>query len=165
VPPPSPIEFGGILSLIYSEGNESINYKRVRYFAVRLKEGMVLNVEIRFVVAGQELSLSSFAEALVREVRQLVREEMNRTLAQPTKSPMSTQNLDSKVPPQAVSVREAARLLSISPRTVDKYIALKVIRHVRVGRRVLIPMRSLNEIVSTGIPSSRRAKMNGEKLG
>jgi len=52
---------------------------------------------------------------------------------------------------QAVSVREAARLLSISLRAVDKYIALKAILTVRVGRRVLIRMKSVNEIVSKGI--------------
>ena len=118
----------------------------------------MLNVEVRFVVAGQEVSLGSFAEAVVREVRQSVREEITRTLGQPTGNPALSQKLDSKLPPQAVSVREAARLLSISPRTIDKYIALKVIRHVRVGRRVLIPMKTLNEVLSTGIPSRRIAK-------
>jgi excisionase family DNA binding protein len=122
----------------------------------------MVNVEVRFVIAGQEVALGSFAEAVVREVCQSVREEISRTLGQPTGSPAFSQKLDSKLPLQAVSVREAARLLSISPRTVDKYIALKVIRHVRIGRRVLIPMKSLNEVVSTGIPSSRNSKSTGE---
>ncbi len=87
----------------------------------------MLNVEARFIVAGQEVSPGSFAEVVVRKVRQSVREEISRTLGQPIRNSALTQSLDSKVPPQAVSVREVARLMSISPRTVEKYIALKVI--------------------------------------
>jgi excisionase family DNA binding protein len=50
-----------------------------------------------------------------------------------------------------VSKREAARLLGVCERTVDNYIALKSIRSIRVGKRVLIPMGSLHEVVSKGI--------------
>jgi hypothetical protein len=46
----------------------------------------MVNIEIRFVVAGQEVSLGSFAEAVVREVRQSVREEISRTLGQHTRN-------------------------------------------------------------------------------
>jgi excisionase family DNA binding protein len=59
-------------------------------------------------------------------------------------------------PPLAVSKREAARLLGISVRTVDHYIALKVIQCVRLGKRVLIPMKALNALLSRGAPALRR---------
>src|SRR6267143_5142623 len=39
----------------------------------------MLSVEIRFVVQGKEVSLYSFVEAIVREVRASVREEISRT--------------------------------------------------------------------------------------
>jgi len=35
---------------------------------------------------------------------------------------------------------------------LGKYVALKIIRTVRVGRRVLIPMKSVTEVVTKGIP-------------
>jgi excisionase family DNA binding protein len=110
----------------------------------------VLNVEIRFVIEGQEVSLDSFAQAVVREVRASIRDELNRNLTrQETLSGQA--RIGAEPSRQAVSVREAARLLSISPRTIHNYIAFKAIRTIRIGRRVLIPMKSVNEISSKGI--------------
>ena len=112
----------------------------------------MLNVEIRFVMQGKEVSVDSFLETIVREVRASVREEISRTFPKREEQDFdSPRRIDSEMPRQAVSIREAARLLSISPRTVHNYIALKVIRTVRVGRRVLIPMKSVSEIVLRGI--------------
>ncbi len=100
----------------------------------------MLSVEIRFLMQGREVSVDSFLEAIVREVRASVREEIGRTLPkQEQQGSDSPRKVDSEIPRQAVSVREAARLLSISPRTVQNYIGLKAIRTVRVGRRVLVP--------------------------
>jgi excisionase family DNA binding protein len=126
----------------------------------------MLNFEIRFLMQGKEVSVDSFVEAIVREVRASVREEISRTLSKhEQQGPDSSQRVKSELPRQAVSIREAARLLSISPRTVDKYVALKVIRTVRVGRRVLVPMKSVNEVVARGIPSKRNGKPTGERSG
>jgi excisionase family DNA binding protein len=50
-----------------------------------------------------------------------------------------------------VSKREAARLLGVCERTMENYVASKAIRSIRVRKRVLIPMRSLHEVVSKGI--------------
>lgn len=112
----------------------------------------MLNVEIRFIIDGHEVSLDSFAQTIVREVRTSVREEFNRNFTKEENLNCQLPHKSgSETPRQAVSVREAARLLSISPRTVDKYVALKVIPTFRIGRRVLIPMKNVNEIVSKGI--------------
>ena len=43
----------------------------------------------------------------------------------------------------AVSIREAATLLSVSPRLVRHYIRLKTLQARKIGRRTVIPMRSL----------------------
>jgi len=112
------------------------------------------------------MSLDSFVEALMREVRASVREEISRTLPKHEQQVSdSRRRVDSETPRQAVSLREAARLLSISVRTVDKYVALKVIRTVRVGRRVLVPMRSVNEVVARGIPWRHAQKSTGGQDG
>jgi excisionase family DNA binding protein len=117
-------------------------------------------------VASKEVSVDSFVEAIVREVRASVREEISRTLPKHEQQGFdSPWRVGSEMPRQAVSIREAARLLSISLRTVGKYIALKVIRTVRVGRRVLVPVKSVNEIVTRGIPWRRNQKSTGEQSG
>jgi len=116
------------------------------------EEEIMLNVEIRFIIDGNEVSLDSFAQIIVQEVRASVREEFNRNLTkQENFNSRPLPGISSETSRQAVSVREAARLLSISTRTVDKYVALKAIPTISVGRRVLIPMKSVNEIVSKGI--------------
>lgn len=49
--------------------------------------------------------------------------------------------------PIAVSVAEAAALLSLSQRSIRRYCAKGRIRTVRVGRRVLVPLESLHRLV------------------
>jgi excisionase family DNA binding protein len=116
----------------------------------------MINAEIRIIVDGHEVSPDAFAQCVVREVRTAVREEIRQNLGNDqNRSDHSNQAANRETPRQAVSIREAARLLSISPRTVDKYVALKVIRTFRIGRRVLIPMNTVGEIVSKGIPLRR----------
>jgi len=124
----------------------------------------MLNVEIRFVMQGKEVSVDSFVETIVRAVRASVREEISRTF--PTHEQHgsdSPRRVDSEMRRQAVSVREAARLLSISPRTIHNYIASNAIRTVRVGRRVLVPIKSANEVVARGIPWRRNQNPSGEQ--
>jgi excisionase family DNA binding protein len=53
------------------------------------------------------------------------------------------------VEPLAVDVQEAARLISLSPRTIRRYIQLGRLRGVRIGRRVLVPLESLKALLHT----------------
>jgi hypothetical protein len=94
----------------------------------------MLSAEIRFLMQGKEVSVDSFVGAIVREVRASVREEIGRPFPkQEQQGSDSPRKVNSEIPSQSVSIREAARLLSISPRTVDKYVALKGIRTVRLS--------------------------------
>jgi excisionase family DNA binding protein len=52
-----------------------------------------------------------------------------------------------------LSKRESARLLSVSVRTVDNLIAQKRLLVRRVGRRVLIPRRALEEFARRDHPT------------
>jgi excisionase family DNA binding protein len=123
---------------------------------VRLYPEKVRRFNDGIVVEGQEVSLDSFTQAIMREVRAAIRDELNRNLTkQETLNSQPSPRIGPEPSRQAVSIREAARLLSISPRTVDKYVALKVIPVIRIGRRVLIPMKSVNEILSRGISRRR----------
>jgi excisionase family DNA binding protein len=54
------------------------------------------------------------------------------------------------VEPLAVDIKEAARLTSLSVRTIRRYIKDSRIRAVRVGHRVIVPLDSLRDLVSPG---------------
>lgn len=47
----------------------------------------------------------------------------------------------------AVSKREAARLLSLAPRTLDRRLADGSIRAIRIGGRVVVPVAELERLV------------------
>ncbi len=53
----------------------------------------------------------------------------------------------------AVDVREAGRLLSISPYTVRSYIRSGRIRAVKVGARVIVPVEEIHRVAREGIPN------------
>lgn len=60
--------------------------------------------------------------------------------------------------PLAVDVREAARLTSLSVRTIRRYIKDSRIRVVRVGHRVIVPLDSLRDLVSPALATSAQEK-------
>jgi excisionase family DNA binding protein len=53
----------------------------------------------------------------------------------------------------ALSQREAARMLGVSPRTVDGLIALQRLPVRRLGRRVLIPRNGLQNLLRADQPT------------
>ncbi len=58
-----------------------------------------------------------------------------------------------------LTVEDAAQVLGISPWTVRRYISVKRIRPVRIGRRVLLEQREVRRIIEEG----RREPRNGSK--
>ena len=50
--------------------------------------------------------------------------------------------------PLAVDIREAGRLTSLSPRTIRRHIKSGRIRGVRLGSRLLVPMRALRNLIN-----------------
>ncbi len=47
----------------------------------------------------------------------------------------------------AVSTKEAGELIGLSQRTIRRYITAKRIRAVRAGRRICVPLTSLEEFL------------------
>jgi excisionase family DNA binding protein len=68
---------------------------------------------------------------------------------------MNTQTaiLDRAPEAVAVSKSEAAQLLGVSVRTIDRLIALKELPVRRLGRRVLIPRNSLQNLLRSDHPT------------
>lgn len=55
--------------------------------------------------------------------------------------------------PLAVDTREAARLLSVSTRTIQNYISAKLLPARKLGRRTVISVRALEAFLQTDQPS------------
>ncbi len=53
----------------------------------------------------------------------------------------------------AVDTREAARLLSVSPRTLQNYIAAKLLPARKIGRRTVIPVKALEGFLKRDQPT------------
>jgi excisionase family DNA binding protein len=58
----------------------------------------------------------------------------------------------------AVGIKEAAKNLGISPDTLRRHIARGSIRAVRFGRRILIPVEALEEVLAGESEKEARAK-------
>ena len=57
--------------------------------------------------------------------------------------------------PLAVDIAEAARLLSLSPRTIRRHIRSGHIQAVYVGRRVLVPIDALRKTLTEAAHEKR----------
>jgi excisionase family DNA binding protein len=64
-------------------------------------------------------------------------------------------------PKLAVSVREAAAMLSVSRRTIENFIAAKKLTARKLGRRTLIPVKALEALLRTDQPSPIRPTSRG----
>jgi excisionase family DNA binding protein len=64
--------------------------------------------------------------------------------------------MESKNEKLAVDVREAAHLLSVSPRTIQNYIRVKVLPARKIGRRTVITVRALENFLRTDKASPGR---------
>jgi excisionase family DNA binding protein len=65
----------------------------------------------------------------------------------------------------AVGIREAAAMLSISPRSVQKLIRLKTLEARKIGRRTLIPVCALEALLRKDQPSALSQQMGVARLG
>ena len=65
---------------------------------------------------------------------------------------MSNTNIE----PLAVSINEAGKMLSISRSSIYRYIYAGNIRPVQLGRRQVIPVSQLKEILDSGVSEGER---------
>ena len=96
----------------------------------------------------QVLSLDEAVTSFLDAFRVVVRQEIERVIASGANS-QSGKNLEPNRP-VALSKVKAAQALGVSVRTIDNCIAQKGIRVVRIGRRVLVPMHSIEAALKHG---------------
>jgi excisionase family DNA binding protein len=105
----------------------------------------------RQVFSLDELT-KSFLEAIQRVVRQEVeRVLVSRTIPSPQHPKASEPNR-----PVALSKAKAAQALGVSVRTIDNCISQQKIRVLRIGRRVLVPMNSIEAVLRRGALETNR---------
>ena len=64
--------------------------------------------------------------------------------------------------PLAVDVKRAAEMLSISPRSIQNYLRLKIIRGRKLGRRTVIPVSELARLLRSDQPSPTPPKKRNQ---
>lgn len=65
----------------------------------------------------------------------------------------------------AVSTRDAARMLSVSRRTIQSYVTANVLRARKIGRRTVILIRDLEIFLRTDHAPPRASGVGSEKRG
>lgn len=111
---------------------------------------MAVKFILEFNEHRQIFTLEELFKPLLEAVRTTVRQEVERSFSsrplpstQPVKESESTR-------PVALSKVKAAQALGVSVRTIDNCIAQKRIRVMRIGRRVLVPMDSIQAALKNG---------------
>jgi excisionase family DNA binding protein len=107
----------------------------------------VFSIELTFRIDGREVTSERFALLFVK---QALREAINDVLSGLASAGSLVSRPSPPTPqlrsePRAVSVKEAARLLGLSPRTVQNLIGERKLACARFGKRVLIPMKAIDE--------------------
>lgn len=104
----------------------------------------------------QILSLDELGDAFLQAIQTAVRQEIQRIFpcgSTPTPSEGKKSEL---VRPVALSKAKAAQTLGVSIRTLDYCIAQRKIRVLRIARRVLVPMNSIEAVLKRGVLETPR---------
>ncbi|MBZ5721957.1 MAG: helix-turn-helix domain-containing protein [Acidobacteriia bacterium] len=115
----------------------------------------MFSVQVKFKVGDREVPLERFAALFFKEVLRLTQEETRPKptpeLHKPVVVPPAIHGQARKeLEPRAVGLAEASRLLGVSQHTVRKHVRQQIIPSVRIGRRVLIPMQTINDLTMKG---------------
>lgn len=123
-----------------------------------------MTVKFIIEVNGQRqvFSLDEFAKSVLETIRTTIRQELER-LHSPWATPAKPPAQESEVSrPVALSKAQAAQALGVSVRTIDNCIAQQKIRVLRIGRRVLVPMNSIEAALKRGALETHPGKRNSD---
>lgn len=124
---------------------------------------MALKFIIEFNERRQIFTLDEFTKPFLEAVRNAVRQEVEWALSsRPVPNLAPLKELDPNRP-VALSKARAAQALGVSVRTIDNCIAQQRIRVLRIGRRVLVPMDSIQPLSRT--VRSKRAPAHDSDAG
>jgi excisionase family DNA binding protein len=107
-------------------------------------------MELVFKVDGRTVELDELAEALLARAVKVQRSEIKAMREPEMPARVSIAEKGPGEQPRAVGIVRAAELLSLSKHTIRKYVANGRLHSVRAGRRILIPMATLERFLREG---------------
>ncbi len=117
----------------------------------------MLTVELKFKEGEREMSFDRLADAFALKIAVALREHLLKdTPIQRDEEQLITKNGTTPQPPKAVNITDAAMLLCISPVTLRLYATEGRIRVTHIGRRVVVPMESIEKVLREGVASRRQ---------
>jgi excisionase family DNA binding protein len=111
----------------------------------------MLSIELRLLSNGRQISIEDFADLVAAKVAGHVTLELKQHLEPPR---ITQANPKATV----ASVRDATQLLGLSRSTLWKLIKEKRLETVRLGRRTLVRIESIQRVLTDGIPEERQAR-------
>jgi excisionase family DNA binding protein len=105
----------------------------------------------------QVSSLDDLAKSLLEAIRTTVRQEVERCLSAGAVPTLQQPKNVEAIRPVALSKAKAAQALGVSVRTLDYCIAQNKIRVLRIGRRVLVPISSIEAVSKRSALDTRPA--------
>lgn len=113
----------------------------------------MFTVELRFKENGREVSFDWIVDEFAAKFAGVLKELNTARKEEGLPGAKELPHVEcERLTPKAVSINEAARLLGIRPSTLRVRVKEGRIRIVRIGRRVLVPMESIDRVVREGIP-------------
>lgn len=121
----------------------------------------MFDIEVKFKVGGREVPPERFMALFFREC---LGDTLNEVMTQLKSATVPVQPLAAPAPVaipteerRVVSVREAAQLLGVSPDTIRAWTGQRRIPFVHLGRRVVIPMEAIDDLLLRGlVPAKER---------
>src|SRR5882762_6378529 len=117
---------------------------------------MTLKLILELNGRRQVLSLDELAESFLAAVQTAVREELQQVLPSDSGPTPPQEKKSEAVRPVALSKAKAAQALGVSVRTLDYRISQRKIPVLRIGRRVLVPMHSIETVLKRGVLENPR---------
>jgi excisionase family DNA binding protein len=120
----------------------------------------MFSVEIKFKAGDREVSLERFATLFLKQLLCSAQDEIRpQPIQERIKTPVippvvvaAPASVDRKEPePLAVSFKQAAFLLGVKEPTIRKHVRQGTIPRVSIGRRVLVPMKAINDLTMRGV--------------
>jgi len=116
---------------------------------------MEIKLIVEFDNQRRAFSLDDVTRSFLEAIRRIVHQEIEQLLTtRPAAGDPRTEEFQINRP-MAVSKAKAAQTLGVSVRTIDYCIAQQGIRVLRIGRRVLVPLNSLEAALKRGTLDTR----------
>lgn len=116
--------------------------------------------ETCLVRGAPQVPLERFGEILLGKLIESLRHDIRQIQIPapvPVGHPVQRERIEQIQPKRrAVGINEAAELIGLSKWTIRKYVVERRIFSVKVGRRILIPMETLDKILAEGVPPPKR---------